>query len=124
MEVSKEKFPLLPNQSVCCGPHTVCAFLPLLLVTCSHAPLLLPHSVRVISGCFQNFEFLGQEKGAGFGAGGRERLTRGLGALSFYLLYFHWLAVIMDPLGVEIEKWMASKQTQIYTVFICLVNTS
>lgn len=75
---------------------------------------------------FKKFEFLGNRKGLGPGWE-EERswlLTRGLDILSFYPFYFYWLTVIMDPFRIEPEKWMANKQTQMYTIFIHLVNTS
>lgn len=64
--VSKENLLWLPNQSVCHGHNAIFVFLPSLLFTCTHAPWLLLLITRsVVSGCFQNFEFLDQQKDTG-----------------------------------------------------------
>lgn len=56
------------------GHNAILLFLPPLLFTCTHAPWLLLLITRsAVSGCFQNFKFLDQQKDAGSQVRGKER---------------------------------------------------
>lgn len=114
--VSKENLLWLPNQSVCHGHNAIFVFLPSLLFTCTHAPWLLLLITRsVVSGCFQNFEFLDQQKRYWILSqrkGGMSCLLGTWGHLPFHFLYFPSLAVLSDPVKLETEGQMAIKWSQ------------
>ena len=117
--VSKENLLWPPNKSVYQGHHAIFVFLPSLLFTCSHAPLLLLCIRRsVVSGCFQNFEFLDQQKSAGSWVRGKERWAAylGLGELVFLLPLFSMASCTfrpcLDPVGIETEEQITTKWSQ------------
>lgn len=104
--ISREKLPLLPNQHVCRGQYTVSVFfLPWWLLVDTPHCCCCPSWGVLPQDTLKNVEFLGQQKGAGSWAAGRDEgraAYLGLGPLFFYSLYFHRLAVILGTDGVEV----------------------